>query len=84
RAQDVEGFILGSASRRASLCRTSGQFAEMFGEVSRLQKLSFFSIGHSLAALAFVVSGSGKWLLEICTRSSAMDAGSLGLSVCTA
>ena len=28
---------------------------ETFGEVCELQKLSFFSIGHSLAALAFVV-----------------------------
>lgn len=83
-AQDVEGFILGQVSRRASICRAYGQFSEMFGELSRLQKLSFFSIGHSLAALAFVVSGPGKWLPEICTRSSAMAVGLLGRSVCTA
>lgn len=34
--------------------------AEMFGELCRLQTVIFFSIGHSFAALAFVVSGIGK------------------------
>jgi hypothetical protein len=34
--------------------------AEMFGQLCRLQTLSFFSIGHSFAALAFVVSALRK------------------------
>ncbi len=33
---------------------------EMFGELFRLQTVMFFSIGHSFAALAFVVSGVGN------------------------
>jgi hypothetical protein len=33
-----------------------GRDTEMFGELCRLQTHSFFSIGHSFAALAFVVS----------------------------
>jgi hypothetical protein len=41
------------------------QNAEIFGEHCRLQTHRFFSIGHSFAALAFVVSGSGK-LIERC------------------
>jgi hypothetical protein len=31
----------------------SGREAEMFGQLCRLQSHSFFSIGHSFAALAF-------------------------------
>jgi hypothetical protein len=33
---------------------------EMFSELCRLQSEVFFSIGHSFAAVAFVVSGSRK------------------------
>jgi hypothetical protein len=83
-AQGVKGFILGSTSRSAGLCWITGRFAEMFGELSRLQKLSFFSIGHSLAALAFVVSGPEKWLMRICIGSGAAGTGPLGRLVCIA
>jgi hypothetical protein len=59
-AQGVKGFILGSFRRRTSLCTMFAAFTETFGEVCELQKLSFFSIGHSLTALAFVVFGPEK------------------------
>jgi hypothetical protein len=37
-----------------------GRDVEMFSELCRLQTHTFFSIGHSFAALAFVVSGAKK------------------------
>ena len=52
----------------------------MFGELCKLQKRSFFSIGHSLAALAFVVCGAMKLILSQGRRFAA----ALGQSLCTA
>ncbi|EPJ89660.1 hypothetical protein CFII64_01036 [Pseudomonas sp. CFII64] len=56
RAQDVKAFILGPIRRIDWLFGVAGALAETFGEICKLQKSSFFSIGHSFAALAFVVS----------------------------
>ncbi|OCR22699.1 hypothetical protein AFK24_23295 [Pseudomonas syringae] len=60
RAQDVKAFILGPIRRIDWLFGAFESLAEMFGEVCKLQKISFFSIGHSFAALAFVVSEPKK------------------------
>jgi len=59
-------------------------YTETFGEVCELQKLSFFSIGHSLAALAFVVSGPGNWLMEMRPRLKTVGAPPSDYSVCIA
>ena len=56
RGQDVKAFILAPICRIDRLFRAFESLAEMFGEVCKLQNISFFSIGHSFAALAFVVS----------------------------
>jgi len=59
KGPDVKGFILALRGRQASVCRAGGRCAEMSGEVFTLQnRKNFSSIGHSFAALAFVVFGS--------------------------
>ena len=82
--QGVKGFILGSLSRNTSLCRMFADFAETFGEVCELQNLSIFSIGHSLAALAFVVFGPGNWLMWSYLRLKTADVPPSDYSVCIA
>ena len=84
KAQGVKGFILGSVSRSTSLCRIFADLAETFGEVCELHKLSFFPIGHSLAALAFLVFGSGNWLMWNCLRLKTADLPPSDYSVCIA
>jgi hypothetical protein len=79
-ARDVKGFILGSTFPQTAVNLASGRDTEMFGEVCKLQKLSFFSIGHSLAALAFVVCGA----LKTCRGAHRTMSGSLGWLICTA
>lgn len=60
------------------------QFVEMFGEVCKLQKLSFFSIGHSFAALAFIVSEPKILADGNALVLSVPGASPLGHSICIA
>jgi hypothetical protein len=48
-----------ATSRASQLDEGVGPHAEMFGELCGLQTSTFFSIGHSFAALAFFVSRTG-------------------------
>jgi len=59
KGQYVKGFILPLCGRKTGVCRAWGYHVEMSGDVFTLQnRKNFSSIGHSFAALAFVVSGS--------------------------
>jgi hypothetical protein len=58
--------------------------AEMFGELCGLQKNTFFSIGHSFAALAFFVSWIGKLPGRAVPHYAALHACSSDLPVRTA
>jgi len=57
---------------------------EMFGELCGLQKNIFFSIGHSFAALAFFVSGTGMLPERAVPHYAALHACSSDLPVRTA
>lgn len=56
----------------------------MFGELCGLQKNTFFSIGHSFAALAFFVSGTGMLPERAVPHYAALHACSSDLPVRTA
>ncbi|MEG5266603.1 hypothetical protein TRP66_20160 [Pseudomonas sp. JDS28PS106] len=79
-ARDVKDFISGRTGRQTAVMLALRWSAEMFGELCKLQKSGFFSIGHSLAALAFVVCGALK-LIRGMDRNST---GPSGQSLCTA